>query len=95
MENCKRNIVTFLFSKSILNKFRQNIRLVGERENSPFEKPLHEIFDQIPCLAPIKSTSYHLSRTVPGIESEWLDLWKKIMMKFMAVPREIEPLFRG
>ena len=24
-----------------------------------------------------KSTSYHLSRTVPGIESEWLDLWKK------------------
>ena len=70
-------LLTFLFSKSILNKFRQNIRLVGERENSPFEKPLHEIFDQIPCLAPIKSTSYHLSRTVPGIESEWLDLWKK------------------
>ena len=71
------NFLEFLFSKSILNKFRQNIRLVGEKENSPFEKPLHEIFDQIPCLAPIKSTSYHLSRTVPGIESEWLDLWKK------------------
>ena len=73
----KETLLTFLFSKKILDKFRKNIRLVGEKENSPFEKPLHSIFKEIPCLAPIKSTSYHLSRSVPGIESEWIELWKK------------------
>ena len=33
----KETLLTFLFSKKILNKYRQNIRLVGEKENSPFE----------------------------------------------------------
>ena len=69
-------LLTFIFSKNILDKYMRNIKLVGEHENDPFEKPLDDIYSEVPCLAPITSLSYHLSRTVPGIESDWLDLWK-------------------
>ena len=55
----------------------EGYRLVGESINDPFEKPLHEIFKEIPCLAPVKSIAYHLSRNVPAINENWLSLWKK------------------
>ena len=71
----KETLLTFLFSKKILNIHRDKIRSVGELQNDPFEKPLHEIFDKELCLAPIKSISYHISRTVPSIEPDWLKVW--------------------
>tara|TARA_B100001250_G_C19698154_1_gene743572 strand:- start:1 stop:963 length:963 start_codon:yes stop_codon:yes gene_type:complete len=69
-------LLTFMFSKEIFNNYKKNIRLVGESINDPFEKPLHEIFKEIPCFAPVKSIAYHLSRHVPAINEEWLSLWK-------------------
>ena len=48
-------LLTFMFSKKIFKKYKNNIRIVGEKENDPFEKPLHEIYKKIPCLAPINS----------------------------------------
>ncbi len=69
------SLLTLLFSKSILNKYQNKIRQVGEIENFPFEKPFHKIFEQVPCLAPVNSLSYHLSRSVPAINENWLDLW--------------------
>ncbi|WP_440697454.1 hypothetical protein [Candidatus Pelagibacter sp. HIMB1709] len=71
----KETLLTFIFSKKILNIHRDKIRSVGEFQNDPFEKPLHEIFDKELCLAPIKSISYHISRTVPSIEPDWLKVW--------------------
>ena len=69
------SLLTLLFSKSILNNYQNKIRQVGEIENFPFEKPFHKIFEQVPCLAPVNSLSYHLSRSVPAINENWLDLW--------------------
>ena len=73
----KECLLTFLFSKELFDKNKKNIRLVGEQNNEPFEKPLHDIFKKEMCLSPVSSVAYHLSRTVPGIESDWLKLWNK------------------
>ena len=71
------SLLTLMFSKKIYNDHKRKIRLVGESINDPFEKPLHEIFKEIPCLAPVKSIAYQLSRHVPAINENWLSLWKK------------------
>ena len=73
----KETILIFLFSKKIFNIYKDKIRAVGEVENDPFEKPLHQIFENELCFAPITSTSHHISRTVPSIDSDWLELWKE------------------
>ena len=70
-------LLTFLFSKHIYDKYRNLIRLVGEQENIPFEKPLHEVYKNILCLAPISSLSYHVSRNVPSIIEDWTSTWNK------------------
>ena len=41
--NVNETLLTFMFSKKILEKFKKKIRLVGEQVNEPFEKPLHEM----------------------------------------------------
>jgi len=73
----KETLLTFMFSKKLLNIYRNKIRAVGEVENDPFEKPLHEIFEKELCFAPISSTSFHISRTVPSIEPDWHKLWEE------------------
>lgn len=73
----KETLLTFMFSKKLLNIYRNKIRAVGEVENDPFEKPLHEIFEKELCFAPISSTSFHISRTVPSIEPDWYKLWEE------------------
>lgn len=73
----KETLLTFLFSKDLFSIHRNKIRAVGEVENDPFEKPLHKIFENEICVAPIYSLSYHMSRTVPSIESDWLKVWEE------------------
>ncbi len=82
----KECLLTFLFSKNLFNKYKKNIRLVGERNNDPFEKPLHKIFEEELCLSPITSVAYHISRTVPGIEKDWLELWNNKYSKLNGGP---------
>ena len=42
----KETLLTFLFSKKIFNIYKDKIRAVGEVENDPFEKSLHQIFEK-------------------------------------------------
>ena len=56
----------------VLDKPINEVRVVAldrERHN--------DLFKEIPCLAPVKSLAYHLSRHVPAISEDWLTLWKK------------------
>ena len=46
-------LLTFMFSKKILDKYEKNIRLIGEQENHPFEEPLHSVYLEQPCLSPV------------------------------------------
>ena len=70
-------LLTFLLSKEIFNKNKNFIRLVGEKINEPFEKPLHELYKKETCIAPVNSLSYHISRSVPAISEKWEDVWNK------------------
>ena len=74
--NVGETLLTFLFSRKLFNNFRNEIRQVGEQENSPFERPLHEIFKKNNCYAPVNSLSYHLSRSIPAVSENWLKLWE-------------------
>ncbi len=73
--NVEETLLTILFSKKIFLKYLHNFRLVGEKINEPFEKPLHEIYKKVNCLAPITSLSYHLGRDNPAISENFLSLW--------------------
>ena len=73
--NVKETLLTFLFLKNILKKYRNNIRKVGEEINEPFEKPLHDIYEKEICLSPINSLSYHISRSVPSTTENWTEIW--------------------
>ncbi len=83
--NINETLLTFMFSKKILNNHLKKIRLVGEQINEPFEKPLHDLYKIIPCLAPVGSLSYHISRAVPAITENWKDLWNVSYDKYKKV----------
>ncbi len=70
-------LLTFLMSKELFNKHKNNIRLVGEQENSPFEKPLHNVFKEEVCLAPVNSLSYHISKDHPSTTPKWIEVWNE------------------
>ena len=73
--NVEETLLTFLFSKKILLQNLNSFRKVGKQENNPFEKPLHQIYKEIPCLAPITSLSYHIGRDNPSLNEDYLSLW--------------------
>ena len=76
-------LLTFLMSKEIFEKHKNLIRLVGEKENNPFEKPLHQIYKEVICLAPVNSLSYHISRSVPSISENWQTSWNEYYDKYL------------
>ena len=73
--NVEETLLTFLFSKKIMLEYLNDFRKIGEQENEPFEKPLHQIYKKVPCLAPITSLSFHLGRDNPSINEDYLSLW--------------------
>ena len=80
----EETLLTFMMSKKLYDLYRKNIRLVGEKENKPFEKPLHEIYKKSPCLSPVNSLSYHISRDHPATTEDWLNLWNNNYTKFIS-----------
>ena len=80
----EETLLTFMMSKELFNKYEKKIRLVGEQKNEPFEKPLHEIYRHNPCLSPVNSLSYHISRDHPATTEDWINLWNKSYTKFIS-----------
>ena len=78
-------LLTYLFSKKIFNKYRNNIRKVGEEINEPFEKPLHDMYKKETCLAPINSLSYHISRSIPSTTEDWLKTWNQTINQLKSL----------
>ncbi len=77
-------LLTFMFSKEIYDKYKSSIRLVGEKKNIPFEKPLHDVYKSEICIAPINSLSYHISRSVPAVSENWEEVWNYYYNKFLS-----------
>ena len=80
----EETLLTFMMSNELFNRYERNIRLVGEQENDPFEKPLHEIYKNNLCLSPVNSLSYHISRDHPATTEDWLKLWNNSYTKFIS-----------
>ena len=78
-------LLTFMFTKEIYKKYKNEIRDVGKKINKPFEKPLHDIYNDVECLAPIGSLSYHIGRSVPAINEDWLKLWNDNYLNFKNI----------
>ena len=78
----EETLLTFMMSKDLFERYKKNIRLVGEKENDPFEKPLHEIYKNNPCFSPVNSLSFHISRDHPATTEDWIKIWKDNFTKF-------------
>jgi hypothetical protein len=75
----KESLLTFLTSKSLINKYWNELVLMAENEHSPFEEPLHKIYEKELCLSPIPSLAMHCTNvnSIFGLSPNinWKKLW--------------------
>ena len=75
----KESLLTFLTSKNLINKYLNELVLMAENEHSPFETPLHKIYEKELCLSPIPSLAMHCTNinSVFGLSPNinWKKLW--------------------
>ena len=75
------SLLTFLTSKSLINKHWNELVLMAKNEHSPFETPLHKIYEKELCLSPIPSLAMHCTNinSVFGLSPNinWKKLWEE------------------
>ena len=73
------SLVTFMTSKSLIIENFNKLERMGIEWVDPWEKPLHEIYQDNPCLSPIPSLAYHCANinSVFGVSPNvnWKKLW--------------------
>ena len=73
------SLLTFLTSKSLIEKYWDDLILMSENEHAPFETPLHNIYDKEICISPIPSLTMHCTNinSVFGLSPNinWVKLW--------------------
>jgi hypothetical protein len=55
----KESLLTFMTSKKLIEKYWDKLLSMSENESSPFETPLHNIYEKEICLSPIPSLAMH------------------------------------
>ena len=74
-------LCTFLTSKKIIEKHWNKLIGMCEFEHYPFEKPLHEIYEEELCISPIPSIATHFTNvnSVFGLSPNinWKRLWEE------------------
>ena len=75
------SLLTFLTSKYLINKYWNELVLMAENEHSPFETPLHKIYETELCLSPIPSLAMHCTNvnSIFGLSPNinWKKLWEE------------------
>ena len=73
------SLLTFLTSKSLIEKYWDDLVLMSENEHVPFETPLHSIYEKEVCISPIPSLTMHCTNinSVFGLSPniDWVKLW--------------------
>ena len=73
------SLLTFLTSKSLINKYWDDLMVMSENEHSPFETPLHKIFEKELCISPIPSLAMHCTNvnSIFGLSPNinWSKIW--------------------
>ena len=72
-------LCTFLTSKNIIQKYWNKYVIMCKKEHSPFEKPLHEIYEKELCISPIPSLALHFTNinSIFGLSPnvDWEKIW--------------------
>ena len=75
------SLLTFLTSKSLIEKYWDDLVLMSENEHVPFETPLHGIYEKEVCISPIPSLAMHCTNinSVFGLSPniDWVKLWNE------------------
>jgi len=75
------SLLTFLTSKDLINKYWNELVLMAENEHSPFETPLHKIYEKELCLSPFPSLAMHCTNvnSIFGLSPNinWKKLWEE------------------
>ena len=75
------SLLTFLTSKSLIEKYWKNLILMSDTEHAPFETPLHSIYEKEICISPIPSLVMHCTNinSVFGLPPniDWVKLWNE------------------
>ena len=72
-------LCTFLTSKKIIEKYWEKYVSMCEKEHIPFEKPMHDIYEEELCISPIPSLAVHFTNinSIFGLSPNvnWKNLW--------------------
>ena len=73
------SLLTFMTSKSLIEKYWNDLISMSENEHVPFETPLHHIYEKEICISPIPSLTMHCTNinSVFGLSPniDWVKLW--------------------
>ena len=74
-------MLTFLTSKHLIDKYYEDLLNMSENEHSPFETPLHKIFEKELCISPIPSLAIHCTNvnSIFGLSPnvDWNKIWEE------------------
>ena len=77
----EESLLTFMTSKKMLNKHMQKLIEMTLVENSPFEYPLHQIYEKELCVSPVPSLALHCTNinSVFGLSPnlDWEKIWNE------------------
>jgi len=77
----RETLLTFMTSRQLIDKYWEKLLLMSENENSPFETPLHQIYQNEICLSPIPSLAMHCTNvnSIFGLSPNinWKKLWEE------------------
>jgi hypothetical protein len=75
------SLLTFLTSKSLINKYWNDLLFMSENEHTPFETPLHKVYEKELCISPIPSLAVHCTNvnSIFGLSPniDWAKLWNE------------------
>ncbi len=75
------SLCTFLTSKMIIEKYWDKYLIMCKKEHAPFEKPMHEIYENELCISPIPSLAVHFTNinSIFGLSPniDWRKLWEE------------------
>ena len=76
-----QTLITFLTSKKMIEKYFNELRLMGTKRHHPMEQILHKIYEKEFCLSPIPSLAMHATNinTIYGLPPnfDWEKVWKE------------------
>jgi hypothetical protein len=76
----KESLITFMTSKIMINRYLDDLKLMGKLRHHPMEQKLHQIYEKEYCLSPIPSLSMHATNinSVYGLPPnfDWKKVWE-------------------